>query len=151
MSIDSLTNPKVLYDRNAVLSKLCPIPPESGVYAWYFRDIPNNVPLDKCITKDSLTLLYLIAKENIQLACEVSEWLGGTNQYIHQLDSIEQSVRNRQIMTRSNQFVSHHRIAKELGLSSGWVKKIIRERRPSLSPEKKELLNNLFKLAKRKN
>ena len=59
MSIDSLTNPKVLYDRNAVLSKPCPIPPESGVYAWYFRDIPNNVPLDKCITKDSLTLLYV--------------------------------------------------------------------------------------------
>ena len=97
------------------------------------------------------TLLHLIAKENIQLACEVSEWLGGTNQYIHQLHSIEQSVRNRQIMTRSNQFVSHHRIAKELGLSSGWVRKIIRERRPSLAPEKKELLNNLFKLAKRKN
>jgi len=43
--------------------------------------------------------------------------------------------------------MSHHRIAKELGLSSGWVRKIIRERRPSLSPEKKELLNNLFKLA----
>ena len=43
----ALTNPKVLYDRNEVLSKLCPIPSESGVYAWYFRDIPNNVPLDK--------------------------------------------------------------------------------------------------------
>ena len=55
----ALTNPKVLYDRNEVLSKLCPIPSESGVYAWYFRDIPNNVPLDKCISKDSLTLLYV--------------------------------------------------------------------------------------------
>ena len=55
----ALTNPKVLYDRNEVLSKLCPIPSESGVYAWYFRDIPNNVPLDKCITKNSLTLLYV--------------------------------------------------------------------------------------------
>ena len=41
------------------------------------------------------TLLYLIAKENIQLACEVSEWLGGTNQYIHQLHSIEQTCWNR--------------------------------------------------------
>ena len=86
------------------------------------------------------TLLYLIAKENIQLACEVSEWLGGTNQYIHQLNSIEQSVRNRQIMTRSNQFVSHHRIAKELGLSSGWVRKIIRERNWQKRGEEQSLI-----------
>ena len=94
------------------------------------------------------TPLHLIAKENIKLACKVSERFGGTNQYIHQMDSIEQSIRNRLIINRSNKLVSHYRIAKELGLSSGWVRQIIRKIRPQLSLEEKDIFIELFKSAK---
>jgi hypothetical protein len=31
----------------------------SGVYAWFFKEIPEIVPTDGCVTKDGLTLLYV--------------------------------------------------------------------------------------------
>ena len=54
-----LTNFPILYSRTAVLSKPCPVPEERGLYAWYFKAIPPNVPTDECATKDGLTLLYV--------------------------------------------------------------------------------------------
>ena len=58
-SIESLTSPSKLYTRGEVLSKPCPVPSVSGVYAWFFKEIPEIVPTDGCVTKDGLTLLYV--------------------------------------------------------------------------------------------
>ena len=58
-SLTTLTKPPILFSRSAVLSKPCPVPPEWGVYAWFFKEIPGNVPTDGCISKDGMTLLYV--------------------------------------------------------------------------------------------
>jgi hypothetical protein len=55
---EELTQPNILYSRSEVLAKPCPVPDQWGTYAWYFRDIPGNLPTEGCITKDNLTLLY---------------------------------------------------------------------------------------------
>ncbi len=55
---ESLTSPSHLYTRAEVLSKPSPVPSASGVYAWFFKEIPEIVPTDGCVTKDGLTLLY---------------------------------------------------------------------------------------------
>jgi hypothetical protein len=57
--IKSLTQPFILYSRSSVLSKPCPVPAVRGVYAWFFKDIPDSVPTDGCVVKDGLTLLYV--------------------------------------------------------------------------------------------
>jgi Mor family transcriptional regulator len=90
------------------------------------------------------SLLLEVAKMDTTIACRLAEEFGGTSQYIHQLDSIAHSVRNRQIINRSNKLVSHYRIAKELGLSSGWVRQIIRKMRPPLSLKEKATFIELF-------
>jgi hypothetical protein len=59
MTIATLVNPKLVFSRSAVLTKPCPVPQESGAYAWFFRDVPANVPTDGCVAKDGLTLLYV--------------------------------------------------------------------------------------------
>jgi hypothetical protein len=71
--IDSLTKPTLFLDRAAVLARPCPVPAKSGLYAWFFRAIPELVPTDGCVTKDGLTLLYVgisprstDSKENLQ-------------------------------------------------------------------------------------
>ena len=56
---ESLTSPSHLYTRAEVLSKPSPVPSASGVYAWFFKEIPEIVPTDGCVTKDGLTLLYV--------------------------------------------------------------------------------------------
>ena len=58
-SVTTLLNPIVLCSRSSVLKKPCPIPQEWGVYGWFFKKLPPKVPTDGCITKDSLTLLYI--------------------------------------------------------------------------------------------
>ena len=35
------------------------MPPDRGLYAWFFKDIPTCVPIDGCVAKDGLTLLYV--------------------------------------------------------------------------------------------
>ena len=69
----SLTDPKNLLSRSAVLSKPSPIPTERGLYAWFFKEIPGITPTDGCIVKDDLTLLYVgispkneTSKENLR-------------------------------------------------------------------------------------
>ncbi len=57
--IEKLTNPERLYSCEEVLVKPSPVPKESGVYAWYFKDIPPLVPTDGCAVKDGKTLLYV--------------------------------------------------------------------------------------------
>ncbi len=48
-----------LYSRAEVLSKPCPVPSEPGVYAWFFRDVPAIIPVEGCLVRDNLTLLYV--------------------------------------------------------------------------------------------
>ena len=51
--------PSVLHSRHTILSTPSLPPSVPGVYAWFFKDLPGSVPVDGCITKDSLTLLYI--------------------------------------------------------------------------------------------
>ena len=55
---EQVTKPERLWSRSEVLAKPSPVPREPGLYAWYFRDIPPQVPTDDCITSRGLTLLY---------------------------------------------------------------------------------------------
>jgi hypothetical protein len=54
----ALTQAPSLIGRRDALAKPSPIPPLSGIYAWYFREVPPSVPIDGCAVKDGLTLLY---------------------------------------------------------------------------------------------
>ena len=57
--IDSLVHPKRLFTRVEVLQKKCPVPSSSGIYAWFFKEIPEGVPSDECLTFDDKHLLYV--------------------------------------------------------------------------------------------
>jgi len=55
---DLIANPK-LFSRQEALSKPCPIPKKPGLYGWYFREIPEGVPVDKCKSINGYKLLYV--------------------------------------------------------------------------------------------
>jgi hypothetical protein len=55
----SLTKPKILNSRAAVLEKPSPVPAERGLYAWFFDEIPGVTPTDGCHVQSGLTLLYV--------------------------------------------------------------------------------------------
>jgi hypothetical protein len=42
-----------------VLARPCPIPGEPGVYSWFFKEPPPQVPLEGCSSHGGATLLYL--------------------------------------------------------------------------------------------
>lgn len=48
-----------LLGRAQVLSRPCPIPAVSGVYGWWFDEIPPGVPTATCVTRDQWMLLYV--------------------------------------------------------------------------------------------
>jgi hypothetical protein len=54
-----LLAPRRFWRRTEILGAPCPVPRSSGVYAWYFKQIPPGVPTDNCVTADALTLLYV--------------------------------------------------------------------------------------------
>lgn len=54
-----LLAPSQLFTRDEVLPRLSPIPAASGMYAWYFDEVPSRVPLAGCRTTGSNTLLYV--------------------------------------------------------------------------------------------
>ena len=54
-----LLAPRYLWSRTEVLSKPSPVPTSPGVYAWYFKRIPPNVPTADCLTVGGYTLLYI--------------------------------------------------------------------------------------------
>ena len=58
-TLDQLVKPSRLYTRAECLERNGPIPKESGVYAWYFKEAPQGVPLDNCVISDGLYLLYV--------------------------------------------------------------------------------------------
>lgn len=54
-----LTKPDALRSRAEVIGQSSAIPPVRGLYAWFFREVPRDVPVENCITIDGLTLLYV--------------------------------------------------------------------------------------------
>jgi hypothetical protein len=42
-----------------VLQHPCPVPAVSGLYAWFFREVPPGVADHGCVTRDDATLLYV--------------------------------------------------------------------------------------------
>ena len=57
--MDELITPERLYSRQEILSKPSPIPEISGVYGWFFRDVPPFVLTEGCIRHQNMTLLYI--------------------------------------------------------------------------------------------
>jgi hypothetical protein len=57
VSTEALLRPSRVYTRAEVLAKDCPVPEESGVYAWYFTEPP--APTDGCHVHAGLTLQYV--------------------------------------------------------------------------------------------
>lgn len=54
-----LLSPDRLYGRDEVLESACPVPRAAGVYAWFFRQVPDLVPTEGCVAHEGLTLLYV--------------------------------------------------------------------------------------------
>ncbi len=48
-----------IFSRSKILAKPDLIPASRGIYAWFFRDIPGQVPVDGCHNRGGLTLLYI--------------------------------------------------------------------------------------------
>lgn len=55
----SLLTPQKHWIRTEILSPQCPVPKLSGIYAWYFKEIPPQVPTGDCNCLNGLTLLYV--------------------------------------------------------------------------------------------
>ena len=47
--MDELITPEKLFSRQEILSKPSPIPEISGVYGWFFKDVPPFVLTEGCI------------------------------------------------------------------------------------------------------
>jgi hypothetical protein len=57
--LTSLIQPSRLWSRAEIAEKPCPIPRSPGAYAWFFREVPPNVPTAGCVQWRELTLLYV--------------------------------------------------------------------------------------------
>lgn len=55
----AILSPSRLWSRDEIFGRPCPVPDESGVYGWYFGDVPDGVELTGCVTHGSLPLLYV--------------------------------------------------------------------------------------------
>ena len=53
-----ISQPTKVWSRSEVLKKPNPIPMTNGVYAWFFKTIPPQVPLEGCKDYEGLYLLY---------------------------------------------------------------------------------------------
>jgi hypothetical protein len=51
--------PVKLFTRAEVLSRPSPVPLASGLYAWFFKEMPPGVPVDGCLVVEGFTLLYI--------------------------------------------------------------------------------------------
>jgi len=57
--LQSLINGSVLSSRHENGFTPSLPPPVAGLYAWFFKETPEGVPVNDCVTKKSLTLLYV--------------------------------------------------------------------------------------------
>jgi len=58
-AVAALRAPARLFSRSEVLQRPSPAPAARGLYAWFFRQIPNGVPVENCVGHDGRTLLYV--------------------------------------------------------------------------------------------
>ena len=58
-TVETLLNPPKLWSRSEVLARPCPIPPQQGIYAWYFRSLPPGVPESLSPRFNGNHLLYI--------------------------------------------------------------------------------------------
>ena len=79
-----LFTPKRLFSRDQVLQRPSPVPAVSGIYAWFFRNVPRGVPADGCTTADGTTLLYAFSVR--------AEWIQWTMTLVYGLAFVEQAV-----------------------------------------------------------
>ena len=56
---DDLFHPEHLWSRQEVLSRPSPVPKAPGVYAWYFRNLPPDVPITGCNSIGEFYMLYV--------------------------------------------------------------------------------------------
>ena len=54
-----LINPIKVWSHEDIFSKPCPVPKEPGIYAWYFQNIPSEIPAEECVHYNDLALLYI--------------------------------------------------------------------------------------------
>lgn len=54
-----LKNPNRLYSCFEILKNPSFVPKKQGVYGWYFKNIPEKIPICNCIKVDGLKLLYI--------------------------------------------------------------------------------------------
>lgn len=54
-----LLNARGVCSAKRVFDKPCPVPKSSGLYAWFFKEIPPGVPVEQCRKYNNLTLLYI--------------------------------------------------------------------------------------------
>ena len=57
--LQSLINGLKPYSRYEILSTRFLPPSVPGIYAWFFKDIPGDIPVYDCVTKGPTTLLYV--------------------------------------------------------------------------------------------
>jgi hypothetical protein len=48
VGFDEIVNPSRFWSLEDFLNNPSPVPREPGVYGWYFREIPPNVPIERC-------------------------------------------------------------------------------------------------------
>ncbi|MEB3205531.1 MAG: hypothetical protein VKP57_12630, partial [Candidatus Sericytochromatia bacterium] len=53
-----VTSPRLMA-RDELLARGAGVPDSPGLYAWYFRDLPSLVPLDRCVRHRGYALAYL--------------------------------------------------------------------------------------------
>lgn len=58
-AIGQLLRPGRLWSRDEVLERPSPVPAVPGVYAWYFDQTPEGVPVEGCHVTDGGLLLYV--------------------------------------------------------------------------------------------
>ena len=56
--IYELVKPTKVFSRSEVLPRDSPVPRSPGIYAWFFKESPPNVPTEKCAKYNDLNLLY---------------------------------------------------------------------------------------------
>lgn len=58
-AVGYFTTPPKLWSREEVLTTPCPVPSTGGVYGWYFRDLPEIVPVAGCTRVGDSVLAYV--------------------------------------------------------------------------------------------
>ncbi|MFC5265450.1 GIY-YIG nuclease family protein [Kribbella qitaiheensis] len=67
----ALLEPAAVLTRAEVLTRPCPVPAVSGVYAWYFDQTPPRVPVQRCHHAAAGALLYVGISPKAQLGIQL--------------------------------------------------------------------------------